>query len=75
MRIRSQNNNYWIRKFFRLTLSHDTLQNFYKTNFSLMQHHKYSISEIESLIPWERELYVSLLISYLEEEKEKQLQG
>lgn len=40
-----------------------------------MQHHKYSISEIENLIPWERELYVGLLINYLEEEKEKQQQG
>lgn len=40
-----------------------------------MQHHKYSLSDIENLLPWERDLYVSLLINYLEEEKDKQLQG
>lgn len=40
-----------------------------------MQHHKYSLSDIENLLPWERDLYVSLLINYLEEEREKQLQG
>jgi hypothetical protein len=36
-----------------------------------MQHHKYSLSELENMIPWERNIYVSLLIKYLEEEKER----
>lgn len=36
-----------------------------------MQHHKYSLSELESMIPWEREIYVSLLTQYIEEENEK----
>lgn len=40
--------------------------------FSLAQHHKYSISEIESLIPFEMDIYVNLLLQYLEElEKQK----
>lgn len=36
-----------------------------------MQHHKYSLSELESMIPWERDIYISLLMRYLEEENEK----
>jgi hypothetical protein len=52
-------------------LTHSDLSAFYKTNFSLLQHHKYSLSEIESLIPWEREVYINLLISHLKEEREK----
>lgn len=52
-------------------LTHTNLSAFYKTNFSLLQHHKYSLDEIESLIPWEREVYINLLISYLKEEREK----
>jgi len=52
-------------------LTHTDLSAFYKTNFSLLQHHKYSLNEIEALIPWEREVYINLLISYLKEEKEK----
>jgi hypothetical protein len=36
-----------------------------------MQEHKYSLSEIESMIPWEREIYVSLLIDYIEKENER----
>jgi len=40
-------------------------------NFALMQYHKYSLTEIEDMIPFEREIYVSLLIQHLEEEKRK----
>jgi len=36
-----------------------------------MQHHKYSLSELENMIPWEREVYVSLLVTYHKEEKER----
>ena len=37
----------------------------------MMQHHKYSLSELETMIPWERDIYVSLLIQYIEEENER----
>lgn len=40
-------------------------------NFALMQHHKYSLTELENMLPWEREIYVSLLINYIKEENEK----
>jgi hypothetical protein len=36
-----------------------------------MQHHKYSLTELEDMLPWERNIYLSLLIKYLEEEKER----
>jgi hypothetical protein len=36
-----------------------------------MQYHKYSLTEVENLIPWEREVYVSLLIQHLKEEEAK----
>ena len=52
-------------------LSHDNLQNMYMTNFAMIQHHKYSLSELESMMPWEREIYVSLLQQYVEEENLK----
>ena len=37
----------------------------------MAQHHKYSISEIEDLIPFERDIYVDMLLAYLKEEREK----
>ena len=39
-----------------------------------MQHHKYSLTEIEDMIPWERDIYVDMLITYIKEENEKQKQ-
>jgi hypothetical protein len=50
---------------------HDSLMNHYKTNFALMQHHKYSLTELNDMIPWERDVYVNLLIGHLKEEEER----
>ena len=36
-----------------------------------MQHHKYSLTELDNLIPWEKEVYVTLLTNYIKEENEK----
>jgi hypothetical protein len=36
-----------------------------------MQHHKYSLAELENMIPWERDVYVGMLTQYIEEENEK----
>ena len=54
-----------------INLSHESLANYYKTNFALMQYHKYSLTEIENMIPFERDIYVDLAVAYkkqLEEE-------
>ena len=37
-----------------------------------MQHHHYSLTELENMIPWEREVYVKLLLRHLEEEKRRE---
>ena len=37
----------------------------------MMQHHNYSLSELENMLPWEREIYLGLLMTFLEEEKER----
>ena len=37
-----------------------------------MQHHKYSLTELNNMIPWEREVYVQLLMKNLEEEEQRQ---
>jgi len=50
---------------------HEDLVSYYRINFALMQHHKYSLSDIENMIPWEREIYISLLKNHIEEENLK----
>jgi hypothetical protein len=59
----------WHSIFFRIGLSHETLSNHYTTNFALLQHHKYSLTELDSMIPWEREIYLTLLLKHLEKER------
>lgn len=39
---------------------------YYKTVFAMAQHHKYSISEIEEMIPYERDVYVEMLLEYID---------
>ena len=53
-----------------MALSHESLQDYYKLNFGMIQHHKWSLTEIDNMIPWEREIYTGLLINHLEQEKE-----
>ena len=36
-----------------------------------MQHHKYSLTELENMVPWEREIYVDLLLEHLKEERQR----
>jgi hypothetical protein len=51
-----------------------SLENYFRLNFALMQYHKYSLTEIENMMPWERDIYVGLLQQHLEEEQMKENQ-
>jgi len=37
----------------------------------MMQHHKYSLTELENMIPWERQIYQTMLIEFIKEENER----
>jgi len=47
-------------------LYHASLSSYFEENFALLQHHKWSLSDIENLIPWERETYIKFLANYIE---------
>jgi hypothetical protein len=36
-----------------------------------MQHHKYSLNDLEMMVPWERTIYITMLMRHIEEENEK----
>lgn len=52
-------------------MGHDSLSNYFQTNFALMQHHKWSLAEIENMTPWERYIYIELLQMFIKEEEQK----
>ena len=55
-------------------MAHMNLENYFRLNFAMMQYHKYSLTEIENMMPWERDIYVGLLQAHLEEERLKEQQ-
>ena len=62
----------WVNGFFRLGQSHDTLPNWYTMTFTLMKHHGYSLSDIENMMPFERDVYILLIRQWLKEEHIRQ---
>jgi len=38
----------------------------------MMQHHNYSLAELDNMLPWEREIYVTLLMDHIKEENKRQ---
>lgn len=62
-------------KFFRLILGNDDLKNMMLTNFAMAQHHGYSISELENMLPYERDIYISLVADHVQKEKQRREQA
>ena len=50
---------------------HYVLENYFQTNFAMMQHHNYSLAELENMMPWERDIYVGLLIEWIKDEEQR----
>jgi hypothetical protein len=51
--------------------SHDTLPNHYELNFNLMKHHGFSLTELDNMMPYERDVYVLFVRRWIEEETER----
>tara|TARA_Y100001938_G_C8029958_1_gene400103 strand:+ start:436 stop:618 length:183 start_codon:yes stop_codon:yes gene_type:complete len=52
-------------------LSRESLVGHYQNNFAMMQHHKYSLAELESMLPYERDIYMAMLLQWVQEETER----
>ena len=57
-----------------MSIAREDLESYYRINFSLMQYHKYSLTELENMMPWERDIYTSLLEQHIETENLKRQQ-
>lgn len=52
-------------------LHHDHLANFYHVMYTMKQNHGWNIEELENMLPWERQLYVSMLQRDVEAENQR----
>ena len=57
-----------------MTLAGDDLTNHFKTNFALHYHHNYSMTELDNMVPFEREIYIILLQQQMAKESEERRQ-
>ena len=55
-----------------MSLCHDTLEGMIKSNFNLMYFHKVPLDTVEDMIPWERQIYLTLIIQEMERQKLEQ---
>ena len=37
----------------------------------MIQHHKWSLTEVEIMLPWERDIYVDKLVNFIKEENQR----
>tara|TARA_A200000159_G_scaffold150285_1_gene159513 strand:- start:214 stop:411 length:198 start_codon:yes stop_codon:yes gene_type:complete len=58
-----------------VSIAREDLESYYRINFALMQYHKYSLTELENMMPWERDIYNSLLQEHIEKENLKRQQA
>jgi len=58
-----------------VSIAREDLESHYRINFALMQYHKYSLTELENMMPWERDIYNSLLQEHIEKENLKRQQA
>lgn len=52
-------------------MGYQNLSLYFKTNFSLMNHHKWSLNEIEDMMPWERQVYIDLLQDWIKQKEQE----
>jgi hypothetical protein len=52
-------------------LSHTNLFVYYQKNFAMAQFHRYSIYELETMLPYERDLYFDLILDYVKKQEDK----
>ena len=47
------------------------LESYFEYSFQMIHNHKWSLTEIENMMPWEREIYIGLLMEHIKEENER----
>jgi hypothetical protein len=52
-------------------MNYERLSNVLETNFIMTKEHNFSITELENMLPWERQIYLGLVVNYVKEQKEK----
>ena len=58
-------------RFFYLSFRNASLKNYYNNMFTMVHQYKYTLTELENMIPWERDTYIGMVNSWVKEESDK----
>jgi hypothetical protein len=68
---RSRNPPGGSQRFFYLTVRNSNLKTYYSNMFTMVHQYKYTLSELENMMPWERDLYINMLNVWVKEEEDR----
>ena len=51
-------------------MGHNTLENYYRTLWTMAYHHHFSIGDVEEMIPFERDIMIQLTMEHIKKEEE-----
>lgn len=71
MRIRTYFNTGGTQRFFYLTFRDGSLRGYYNNMFTLTHQYKYTLTELENMLPWERDMYIAMVNSWVKEETDR----
>ncbi len=54
-----------------MLMSHEELTSYMQSNFALMKFHKYTLEDLENMLPWEREVYIILVENWVKEQNDR----
>ena len=47
------------------------LESYFEYSFQMIHNHKWSLTEVENMLPWERDIYVDKLVTWVREENKR----
>ena len=58
-------------RFFYLSLRYVNLRNYYNNMFTLVHQYKYTLTELENMLPWERDMYIGMVNNWVKDEEDR----
>ena len=52
-------------------MSMESLESMYKNNYCLLESEIYTLTDLESMLPWERYIYINLYVKSMKEKAER----
>lgn len=52
-------------------MGYNNLSHYYRNNFELVQFHKWNLKDIENMLPFERDIFIDMLVNHIKEQEKR----